>query len=279
VSDPEPKALHITLNPDGVAGPAQRAVVMASNVIGTCLRALEDDDLSPPELRAGAVTYRFEGLELSEPERRAAYHNWLLSKGFQDLTRGIRETLEEAIFYIEMAKLKSGRTTWGKVQAHMDNIRQEAAKPKFPELLEEVNSGLSEPMAFEAEILSLQRARNCLEHRGGIVGPRDVDPASNTLSLQFPRLRMFYMRGNEEVEIALDVPIDGDNPFGEDGEVQIYMGRVTRSREYALGEPVVITQEDFNEIAMACQLFAADLAAKLPKLPPLRELEPGSSPG
>lgn len=280
MSKSEPKALHITLNPNGVAGPAQRAVVMASNVIGTCLRALQNDDLSPPELRAGAVTYQFEGLDLSGPEKRTAYQNWLLSKGFQDLTRGIRESLEEAIFYIEMAKLKSGQTTWGKTQAHMADIRQGAAKPKFPKLLEEVNSGLLEPVAFEAEILSLQRARNCLEHRGGIVGPRDLDPATKTLLLQFPRLRMFYLRGSEEVEISLNEPIDtrrDDSPFGKGEEVQIYLNRVTRSREYHLGEPLIITQPDFNEIAMACQLFAADLAAKLPKLPPIAELQ-GSSP-
>lgn len=157
---------------------------MASNLIGICLRALEKDDLSAPDLRAGAVFYRFDGLELSEQEKR-----------------------------------------------------------------------------------------------GGVVGPRDVDPGTKILSLHFPRLQLFYMRGSEEVELAMDEPIDTqseDNPFGKGTGVQIYFKRVTRSRQYSLGEPVIITQPDFNEIAMACHLFAADLAAKLPKLPPPKHLPQSS---
>jgi hypothetical protein len=46
------------------------------------------------------------------------------------------------------------------------------------------------------------------------------------------------------------------------------MQRVTRSREYALNEPVIITQRDFYEIAMACFIFASDLAQKLPSNAP-----------
>jgi hypothetical protein len=96
-----------------------------------------------------------------------------------------------------------------------------------------------------------------------------VDVVTGTMALSFPRLRMFYRRGNDEVEIApgevIDTHVPG-NPFNRDEEVPIYMNRVTRIREYALGEPVVITASDFYEIAMACQLFASDVAAKLPTL-------------
>ena len=96
---------------------------------------------------------------------------------------------------------------------------------------------------------------------------RDIDPSTNTLTLSFPRLRAFYKRGDHEIELAPGDVIDthaSDNPFNEGEDVPIYMHRVTRSCEYALGEPVVITASDFFEIAMACHLFASDVAAKLP---------------
>ena len=88
----ELKALHITLNPNGVAAPAQRAVVIASQVVGICLRGLANDDLSPPEMQGGFIGYKFDSLEMSNEERRETYQNWILSKGFQDLARGVRET-------------------------------------------------------------------------------------------------------------------------------------------------------------------------------------------
>jgi hypothetical protein len=264
--------VQITLNPNGVAQPAQRAVVISTNVIGTCLRALANDNLWIPDMQGDPMGYQFQGLEMSDEELRETYQNWLLHKGIQDLARGARETLEEAIFYLEMVKMKSGCTTWGQVEEHMAAIRAGAARPTFPKLLEEVNAGLTEPMAFEAEFLSLQNVRNCLEHRGGRVGMRDVDATTNTMSLRFPRLRLFYLRGDEEVELEPGQVIDThseDNPFGKGEGVQILMNRVMRTREYALGELVVITVSDFYEIAMACQLFASNVAAKLPTLPPI----------
>lgn len=276
----EPRALHIELNPNGVAAPAQRAVIIASQVVGICLRGLANEDLSPPEMRGGFMGYKFDGLEMSEEERRETYQNWLLSKGFQDLARGVRETLEEAVFYLAMIKREPGMTTLAEVDVDMAEIRADAGKPPFPKLLEQVNRGLTEPMAFDAEFLSLQKARNCLEHRGGLVGPRDVDAATGTMTLSFPRLRTFYRRDDEEIELAPGEVIDThqpNNPFGKGEVVQIYMNRVTRSREYALGEPVVITASDFYEIAMACQLFASDLAAKLPTLPPIGS-QPANNP-
>lgn len=264
----ELKSVHITLQPDGVAAAANRIVVMASQVVGTCLRALEADDCEEPRAWGGDFGYQFQGLELSPLERREAFKNWVLGKGFQDLARGVRATLEEGLLFLKMLQMPSGvMTTWGAVEADIAEIRATAAKLNFPTLMSQVNAGLKEPMAFEAEFQSLQKVRNCLEHRGGRVGPKDVDPDTGKLALTFPRLKAFYLRGEEEVELVVGEAIDThspSNPFGKGEEVAIYIKRVTRSREYELHEPVIIGDRDFFEIALACQIFASDVATKLP---------------
>lgn len=264
----EIKSVHITLRPDGVAAAANRIVVMASQVVGTCLRSLDADDCEEPRAWGGAFGYQFTGLKLSPLERREEFKNWVLAKGFQDLARGIRETLEEALLFLKILQIPSGvMTTWGAVEADIIEIRSTAAKLNFPTLMAQVNSGLTEPMAFDAEFQSLQKVRNCLEHRGGRVGMKDVDPDSGHLVLTFPRLKAFYLREEEEVEMVVGEAIDThspDNPFGKEEEVAIYLKRVTRSREYQLYEPVIIGDRDFFEIALACQMFASDVAAKLP---------------
>lgn len=262
--------ITLTLNPAGVAEPLKRAVVIATETIGTCLRGLSKDDLSPPELRAGFVGYRFEGLHLEGAERRTLFHNWLFSKGFQDLTRALREMLEEAVLYLTLIKREAGLTTIAQIKAEIAAARAAAQRPPFPQLLEQVNADLVEPITFEAEYLSLQKVRNCLEHRGGLVAAKDVSSDTGILALSFPRLKLFYMRDGEEVELAADEAIDTHQPgnlLEEAAGVPIMLKRVTRVREYALGDPVVITLDDFAEIAMACQLFADDLASKLPTLP------------
>ena len=262
------QTLQITLQADGVAAPAHRVVVMASQVVGTCLRALDRDDCVEPLSWGGTFGYQFKGLDLAPEERRESFKNWVLAKGFQDLARGVRETLEEALFFIRMLGRPSGvMTTLAAVEADVSAIRSSASKLTFPVLMEQVNAGLREPMAFDLEFRSLQNVRNCLEHRGGRVAPKDIDPTTGTLTLSFPRLKIFFMRGDEEIELAPGEVIDThapDNPFAGDKEVSFHLRRVTRSREYALNEPVVIGALDFYEIALACHLFASDLASKLP---------------
>lgn len=263
------RPLHITLQPDGVAAPAQRVVAMASQVVGTCLRALDADDCGEPAAWGGAFGYQFAGLALPPEERREAFRNWVLAKGFQDLARGIRETLEEALFFITMFARPAGVTTMAALETDMANIRSAASKLTFPTLMERVNDGLAERMAFDAEFQSLQNVRNCLEHRGGRVGAKDVDATTGILTLSVPRLKSFYVRGEDEIELVAGQAIDThapDNPFGEE-EVPIYIRRVTRTRDYALDEPVVIAASDFFEIAFACHLFAGDVASKLPTSP------------
>jgi hypothetical protein len=104
------RQLHVNLDPNGVAVPAQRAALIASDVVAACLSAVAEGELSKPEIPSRCISYRFNGPEITSDERRLLYQHWLLAKGFQDLARGIRETLEEAIFYVTMLARKSGPT-------------------------------------------------------------------------------------------------------------------------------------------------------------------------
>jgi hypothetical protein len=104
--------------------------------------------------------------------------------------------------------------------------------------------------------------RNCLEHRGGVVGIQDTD-IDGILRLRFPRFKIFYYRKGEEIEVRPDERVDA-----EDGEpeVQIMMRCVTASKTYRLGERITFNANQFSEIAVACNMFATDLVGKLPTL-------------
>jgi hypothetical protein len=77
---------------------------------------------------------------------------------------------------------------------------------------------------------------------------------------------MFYVNpAGDEVELAAGVIIDTHE---HTGMAEILMKRENRARSYALGEKITFNSAEFSEIAFACNMFASDLAAKLPTLPP-----------
>jgi hypothetical protein len=257
--------LRINLNANGVAAPAQRAAWQCSEIVTFCLRSAAASDLSKqPEIVTNAMAYKFTGPEMTAVERFGLYENWMLAKGFHELARGVHESLEEAVFYIELLKHQPTHTTFGEFEAKVAAIRKRAGRLLFPALLAEVNAGLTAPLAFADEFASFQKVRNCLEHRSGTVGAEDVDQTQH-LTLTLPRLKAFYVNpAGEEVELAPGVIIDTHE---HTGMAEILMKRENRARSYALGEKVVFNSAEFSEIAFACHMFAGDLATKLPTLP------------
>jgi len=257
--------LEIRLDANGVAAPAQRAAWQCNEIVAFCLQAARESDFAgQPKIAKEGMAYHLTGPDMPAADRLQFYESWLLSKGFHELARGVRETLEEAVFYIEMLKYQPGKTTWGDYQAHVAAIKARAGRLTFPALLEEVNAGLTSPMTFNDEFASFQKVRNCMEHRGGIVGEHDIDE-SGRLTLRLPRLKLFYNNpAGEEVELAAGAIIDTHE---HTGMAEMLIRRDTRVKTYALGKKVHFSAVEFNEFAFACHLFAADVASKLPGQP------------
>lgn len=257
--------LVLTLNPDGVASPGMKAARDASEIVRFVLHSLDNSDLSvAPPVAGYPIAYDMGTSANNADERRALYANWILSQAFSEVARGIRESLEEAYFFLKIARIHDGPVKADAFNALMRESRKEAQRAKFPDLIAKINHGLKEALAFTAEFQSLQKVRNCLEHRGGIVGTQDAD-SDGVLILSMPRIKLSYMRGAEEIELEPGCTVD---PGDGRKDVEIYSQRITRTRTYRSGERITFTADEFQEIAFACTLFLSDLVAKLPKATP-----------
>jgi hypothetical protein len=258
----EPRQIAVTLRPDGVLAPALRAIQDTVEVVSFCLDALDRGDLSrPPEYKDTRFEFSFAGPELNAEQRKTNYTNWLLWKGFQDLARGMRQTLEEALLYNSMIELALKELpqlkTWGALQERMLDFRKKAGSARFPELMQAVNKGLTSPLHFENEFLSLQKVRNCLEHRGGVVTDKDVDD-TKVLRLALPRVKMFYEKDGQEIELGKGSYVEANTAIG--------IKNVIEERKFKLGERVLFRPQEFHDIGFGCWAFANDLRMKLPKL-------------
>jgi hypothetical protein len=250
----------LELDPRAITRTINTAVAVSSEIVSFHLTALSVADLSKPSDGLGFL--RFKGPSWNEQQRRAVHENWILARGFQELLRAVRHGLEVAHVIATLVtkreqQVKSDTT----VAEFLRPYEERANKLLFPDLLAEVNEKLALKLDFADAYQSLQTARNCLEHRSGIIGIRDVR-GDERFELATPRMKIFYMRDNNEVELAQNETVD---PGNDDAEVQI-LGRIeVRRRLLGLGERLTFTRSEFNEIAFACHYLGQQLIAKLPK--------------
>jgi hypothetical protein len=264
-----PGSIVLTLNLDAVLLPTQNAVVLSSEIVDFFADAVNKADLSKKPSN-DATQYKFKSPEISAEERKAMYENWIYLKAFQDLMRGVRASLEEAYVALELLSKPHKTASNTTLEELLAPFRRDAAKLQFPPLLDLVNSKLIPPLNFVEAYRSLQRARNCMEHRGGIVGNVDA-PGGGVMILSFPRVKLFYLRGGEEIEVEAGTVIDAQD--GKD-EVQIIMKLDLREKRFSRYQRLAITIKDFNEIAFACNYFASQLAEKVAAFLPSAPRQP-----
>jgi len=257
----EPPHITLVLQPDGVIAPTLRVLQQTVEVVSFSLSALENADLSQPPKFEGSRFQFLVGGDVPAAVRKESYTNWLLSKGFQDLARGIRLSLEEALLYnsiVELARTDLPNIkTWEALQDRMQQFRKRADEANFPDLLAQVNKGLTAPLHFESQFLSLQKVRNCLEHRDGVVADKDVDPDTKVLRLALPRIKLFIEKEGKEIEIDKGSLVEANTAMG--------MKNVIQEQEFKLGERITFKAEEFHDIGYGYWLIASDLASKLPK--------------
>jgi hypothetical protein len=267
--EPEPEkprsSVSLELNLDAVIAPAQNAVVLSSEIVDFFSDAIAKADLSKKPFN-DATQYKFKTPEISAADRKAMYENWIFLKAFQDLMRGVRASLEQAYLFLELLSKPQQVRSDTTLEEFLAPLRRKAAMLRFGDLLDQVNSKVDPPLNFVAAYHSLQRARNCMEHRNGIVG--DVDaPGGGVMVLRFPRVKNFYLRKGEEIELEAGHIVDAAD--GKE-QVQVFTKIDLRERRFSRYDRLSISINDFNEIAFACNYFASELAAKTAAVKPAR---------
>jgi hypothetical protein len=252
--------VKLELNPARLASIIDNAVVTSSEIVNFHFNKMVDADLGQPAETAN-LRYRFLAPAITAADRRAMHENWIAAKAFQDLLRAVRHSLEEAHVYVALLTRTHRVRSRSSLSDFLKPFISKAAGLKFPDLLEAVNRKLDPKIDFSKAYVSLQRARNCLEHRGGVISKIDTH-GDESFSLIIPRIKIFYLRNGVEVELEAGHTVDaGDNQ----PEVQVLSKFETRKRLIAVGERLIFTAAEFNEIAFACHFLGQQLSAKLPK--------------
>jgi hypothetical protein len=188
-----------------VGVPAQLAAKEVYQIFSLAYAALQvADPKDIPSVPGEIVQHHMDILGRTELEEKASINRRLTAMCISDLARGLRQSLEDAATYIDMLETPANAFRDGikeqsehamvssieaAVLAHQQVVRQRAQAMRHPQLVAKVVKGLKAPLSWTPELTSFQKVRNCLEHRGGIVGLQDLDE-TNLLTLRLPYLKV-----------------------------------------------------------------------------------------
>lgn len=249
----------VTINLDGVVAPLHAAVGRALHVTAFGLSAAEAISSMPEGLRANAISLQFPSPFKNVNHARDEFRAWVVMSALRELTEVVGTTLEEARVAAAAYKLfQGGRVaTVAEFQAQVEDRRQAFHRLGLPDKLERLRSEFGVGLVPEtaAHILSITVARNCLVHRSGRVGPRDVNEG-NLLRVRWQRPSLVALSATgEQREISIGATVAGGEGIG--------MRTFEAEREFAMGETVQFDASDLTNICWTLYVFGAQLVSNV----------------
>ena len=248
-----------TLNRNYVLAPfhvlmsnCQNNVLMGLRIVQTLEKF---PDPTPEELHFFQLSFAGPPTDLSRA--RQHFKNWVLAKGFGDIQKCIRATLER-LFIFRTVELKIKANEKFDIGACEKELWRRARQPGYPVLVDKINSLFGEPLRYQDELDSFNNARNCLEHENGVVTEkRCTNPEKNKLVIHGTRFKMFCKTAQAEVPAELGKPGPRTSP--------LMLGAEEFQIEFGIGQLLEISLKQFIDILNTCVFIRADIESRLSK--------------
>jgi len=266
----EPTNIQVTLNPDGVFAPLLTILGQSSKNVLFGLQLIDsfDQPINPADIQSEDTFFT---LHFDDPQKeqdialsKENFKLFMLQKGFEDLIKGVNLTLIEAYYFTSLVAKRNNMKTFKDLQDEIGQLRKSAFKQHLPELLKKVTPGLSGSLLYESDIISLNKVRNCLVHRNGLVTEKDItDEITNQLQVEHSRMIMVCEKDGVEEEIEMFTMLSAGS--------SIRVKMVKETINFKLGDKIKFDFKQFNSLLTTCWLFGNDLAQKLPTIETTQE--------
>lgn len=252
--------LSMNLNLAALLGRINRALEEASRFVSMAMSEVESTGTeSQGTKKAFSINFN-SGLNWSRDDARMAWTQWILKNGFRDIAELISVVLEEACQVLTLYTLLDRQTAGEKLSTtdfagrdkDIARFHRLSLSDKLDWLL--AQSSFSIPDEKLEEIMSINVARNCLGHRSGIVGERDI---THNGMLVVMWLGMDTVVQTEGKEIPFEPPM-----YLENGGTMVTR-LVRRTSEFHLGSRITFNEREFSEIAWTIFAFAQAVTSSL----------------
>ncbi|WP_323028421.1 hypothetical protein [Gelidibacter japonicus] len=229
-----------------------------TNAVFFGINSLDKTDVLPESLRdyESSIFTNQPLIEMDFEKSQENFKIWILKKGFEDLISALIELMLSFSYIINLNEKikKNPKMTIDGFKKLIFERDKKLTKAHFPELITKIEKSLKSPLKYKSEMLSLNKARNCLVHRNGIVQPNDFN-VENGIELSWWYYNVELKRGIEKKELErLDI-ID----FAEDN---MQMTSIKRTKFFNDREKITIRFQEFFELAHFCQTVGFDMLEK-----------------
>ena len=196
------------------------------------------------------------------PEVKEEFVDWCLKNSFTEAIDCMNAFLEECRLLAAVFRLGSGTATVGQWDQIWNEERRNFHSEGFPRKIEILREEFRIQSRLEDHAISLNKARNCLVHRLGIVGPKDATGDGN-LVVKWFAVRMFLVDKvtGEETPIA-----DQVEPTKNESNLVAKVGLF--EKRFAVGEKVQFSPNELAYTMFTFYRFALELLQALERIMP-----------
>lgn len=214
------------------------------------------------------------GAQLKHDDAKAEAQDWLLRGFLRDAIEGTGLFLDECLQVCEVLPLAAkGSARASELHRVFHDLPRTNHKLHFPQKLEKLERQFGISTRFNANVLSLNKARTCVVHRLGVVSTLDADD-TGFLRVIFQHAKI-VARGQETgQELVIDRP---DVVTTQDSMLELHF--IDNEHHFKIGERVrlqaaemydmIITLWRFGlAVAQALEAYGRSLGIQFPPPPP-----------
>lgn len=214
-----------------------------------------------------------DGAQLTHDEAQAEAQYWLLRGFLRDAIEGTGLFLDECLQVCEVHPLAAnGSAKAAELHRVFHDLPRTNHKLHFPQKLEKLERQFGITTRFNANVLSLNKARTCVVHRLGVVSPLDVDE-TGVLKITFQHAK-FVARGQETGhELVIDRPgiVTTEDSMLElhfiDSERHFKIGEQVRLQAHELYDTIITLWRFGLAAAQAIEAYGRSLGIQFPPAP------------
>lgn len=251
--------VNIDVNLPALLGKLQVGLQRLSDLVtiglGGAAKIEESDYREPQEF--ASLQIASDG-RMSLSRAREEFETWCLRNSVTEAIDLVSAFLEECRTIAALHRLRGGCTgaDWNNASIQ---ARKKFHEMGFPAKTEHLRKEFGVGSKFEEHVLSLNRARNCLVHRLGIVSPKDID-VSGRLVVTWHALDFIAIDNATKRETILSEPI----AFESESTLAARFGPYRR--EFVVGDRISFDQNEHKYTVFTFYMFALQIVQALGRL-------------
>jgi hypothetical protein len=253
--------IHIDVNLSVLRGELQRALQRNIYLVaGGMVSSAETNEFNLRLPDASLEAIFDSSLVWSVDEVRKNLCDWILQNGFRDSVECLTSFLESAhqvcsIWELALKQAEGITIKGAHWQQVMVTHKKQFHKLGFPDKLNHIENehGMHVEPKLLQHILSINVARNCLVHRFGVVGEKDVD--NGKLIVGWRRMKLTTINESGEQEAVIGTFIE------KGGTIEIKS--VDEEKVFNIGNKISFTPKEFQHISWCLFLFGNALVEKM----------------